>query len=964
MLQAAELCLAQTEKYEELTLKHIAEFIGRSVDTVYRWLPVSEWERMREEWIQKRLRLAMDIVCAETKTQEDLSLERIARVAGMPLSVADHFLHRDEWQPRPGVFPADQEKREYPEQSSITLQYVHRAELYLSQTETYEEVTMKHLVEFLGEAIHIVHKRLPFCDWKQLRNTWIENHLRQALDTAYMEARTQEDFTLELITRHARMPYLTVRRFLSEVEWQARQATLPTLRFVQSSQYVIQAEAYLAQTEDYDAVSITHFAKFLDVPQQTVSDLLSNHQWKELRKQWIEKRLGQAMEAVYKEAKTREDFTVEAIARRAGIPNSTARLYLPVEQLRARQESLPSERSSLLQQLRQALERVYAESKTQDDFTMHKVIELTGVSNKIVYRLIGHEWRTLLATLPTTKEKVLSALQRLVDAHTPVNELTRQRVIELADVNGNGDWGWFVQAYQAACCKLALLSHKQVMDPPPGMNTWMIPGGWVDLNGDCWDLRPAGRHFLSRDRLRPDIADIVWPLLKEELQSPDIALGTVDFHYQIFLKVATVLGDEVPDVRRATLEAVQRAWMNFNGTMAVRMHVRPRLVQIFETLIRLVEQDDKIDRMEMLRISVWLRDDVSIGSTNLGEDFLSESELNAVIRVCLLDINAGIDYTNTAPDLLAVNLRAWSQGHANVVVHWAIALMLLIMAYTGLRRQSVLNLKMGDWAEVHSGLYVLAWGHNKKVEEHVAVLPAVLAQELELYVQRTAQVRAALETESVFLGNNQRGYWEVFSASQYEERLEKFAKRHLIEREGKSLTLNSTVLRRTYVTRALYEGRNIAALCSQLGHSHLESTLRYAKFDQYVHPAEVGIPLDKYGRKALTLWKAPLILDELDPDERAFLLDVKVKRKQDVGLCRHDQCVKAVEGSPPPCSLCEHLVTSQEFLDAWETEHRWRKQDLERLAMESGSEMMLAQMKFQFERFEANFALVLERFHP
>src|SRR6266566_2348499 len=136
MLQAAELCLAQTEKYEELTLKHIAEFIGRGVLCVYRWLPASEWERLQEEWIQKRLRLAMDIVCAETKIQEDLSVERIARVAGMPLSVADHFLHRDGWQPQPGVFPADQEKREYPEQSSITLQYVHRAELYLSQTET------------------------------------------------------------------------------------------------------------------------------------------------------------------------------------------------------------------------------------------------------------------------------------------------------------------------------------------------------------------------------------------------------------------------------------------------------------------------------------------------------------------------------------------------------------------------------------------------------------------------------------------------------------------------------------------------------------------------------------------------------------------------------------------------------------------------------------------------------------
>ncbi len=962
ILQAAELCLAQTEKYEDLTLQHIAEFIRQGVHIVRRWLPATQWERLQETWIQKRLRLAMDIVCAEAKSQEDLSVERIAHLAGIPLSVAHHFLPHDEWQLLCGVFSTAQEKREYTEQSSITLQYFHRAELYLSQTEKYEEVTLKHLAEFLGEAIRIVRKRLPFCDWEQLRKTWIENHLRQALDIAYSEARTQEDFTLKIIAKYARMPYLTMCRFLSEDEWRARRATLPTLRSEKTSQCVIQAEAYLAKTEDYNAVNVTRFAEFLGVSDKTVSSLLSNHQWEELRKQWIERRLGQAREAVYAEAKTQEDFTVEAIARRAGIPASITRYYLPIDELRARQESLPSKRSSLLQQLRQALDKVYAESKTQDDFTMSKIIELTGVSQHTAYRLIGHEWRTLLATLPTTKEKVLSALQRLVDANTPVNEMSRQRVIELADVNAQGKWRWFDMPYQAACCKLALHSHKQVLHPPPGMNTRMIPGGWIDLDSECWDLRPAGKHLLSRERLRQDIAEIGWALLKEELQSPEIALGTVDGHYQMFLKAATVLGNEVPDVRRATLEAVQRAWMNFDETITARMHLRLPLVQLFEPLMRLAEQDDKIDGIEMLRISVWLRDDISFGRINPGEEFLSESELNAVIRGCLLDIIAGIDYTNTAHDLLAVSLNARTQGHANVVVQWAIALMILIMAYTGLRRESVLALKMGDWVEVHRGLHVLTWRHNKKVEENVAVLPAVLAQQLQLYVQSTAQVRTALKTESVFLGNNPRGYWKVLSAVQLRNQLHMFAKRHHLEREGRSLALNNTIFRRTYVTRALYEGRNIAALRSQLGHSYLESTLRYAKFDQYEHPAEVGAPLNEYGRKALNLWHTPLILDELDPGERAFLLGVKVKRQQDVGLCRHNRCVKVGEGGPPPCSLCEHLVTGPEFFNAWEMEHHCRKQGLERLAVEPGSEMMLAQMKFQFERFEANFAFVLERF--
>lgn len=84
---------------------------------------------------------------------------------------------------------------------------------------------------------------------------------------------------------------------------------------------------------------------------------------------------------------------------------------------------------------------------------------------------------------------------------------------------------------------------------------------------------------------------------------------------------------------------------------------------------------------------------------------------------------------------------------------------------------------------------------------------------------------------------------------------------------------------------------------------------------------------------------------------------------QDVGRCRHKRCVKAIQGSPPPCSLCEHLVTGPEFFDAWKMEHRHRKQELENLAEVPGSEMLLAQKKYQFERFEANFVFVQERFH-
>jgi hypothetical protein len=280
-----------------------------------------------------------------------------------------------------------------------------------------------------------------------------------------------------------------------------------------------------------------------------------------------------------------------------------------------------------------------------------------------------------------------------------------------------------------------------------------------------------------------------------------------------------------------------------------------------------------------------------------------------------------------------------------------------------MRFESVLRLKTDDWAELRSGLYILVWRHNKKVEEHVAVLPALIGQQLQLFIQRTARVRAALETDFVFFGRDQRGLWQVLPAAQFYQLLRRFAARHHLDREGKALKLNNTIVRRTYATRAVYEGRNLAAVRAQLGHMYFDSTLRYVKFDRHEHPAEVGATLDEYGRKALILWLTPRILDDLDPGERASLLSVKVQRKQDVGLCGQNHCVKAAGGSPPPCSLCEHLVTGPEFFNAWEMEYRWRKKELERLNVEPGSEMMLAQMKFQFEHFEANFTFIQKRFH-
>ena len=964
LLQAAEQYLAQAETYEAMTQQGVSDFLGIRVDIIYRQLPTAQWEQLRRTCIQSRLRKIIEDLCAEGKTLAELTVENIARQAKMPHVIVKSFLSSDEWQASQTMLPSSRGKTVLQKLTTITAQYHLHAKRYFASTEQYESLSLKQFAEFLGEPESIVSRRLPKYQWEELRGKWIENRLRQATEAAYAEAITQDDFTIKNITKHAGIPLITVRRFLSEDEWRTRRAALPKTREEsEAASYLLQAEAYLARTQRYKDVTMKCFAKSLGVPSKHVFKRLSLRQWKMLQNKWIEMHLKEVMDAVYAEARNQADFTVVNIAKRAGMPIGTARDHFPADEWRSRREMLPPQYTASLQQMRQAMERVYAEAKTQEDFTMPKIAALVNIPPGVASHYIREEWQARRATLPTTEAKVLTALQSLVDANIPVSELTRQRVIELAAVNGAGTWPWFRELYLAARRQLALHAHEQPNSTPASMNVREIPGGWIDLDGNSWDLRPAGKHLLQRERLRKDFADIGWTILREELRSPDIAPGTVDRHYQGFLKGITVLGAEVPDIRRATLEAVQCAWMTFDGTKALRQMVRPCLALIFEELMRLAQHDDAIDETEMLRISIWLRDSVKVGHTELGEEFLSEQELNAVILGCLTDIAAGIAYINTNPNLLTVSLHPRSKENAAVVVQWAVALMILLILFTGLRRESILRLKTDDWAEVHPGLYVMAWKHNKKVEENVAMLPALLVQELQMYVEHTAQVRAALATEFVFLGSNNEGHWIVQPYAGLPYRLLEFAKRHHLKREGILLPLSPTALRRTYTTRALYEGRNLAALRAQLGHLHFSSTLRYIKFDRFEHPAEVGTPLDEYGRKALTLWHAPLILDELDPEERVSLLNTGVKQMQDVGRCLHERCVKAIQGSPPPCSLCEHLVTGPEFFDAWKMEHRHRKQELESLAEVPSSEMLLAQKKYQFERFEANFVFVQERFH-
>ncbi len=657
------------------------------------------------------------------------------------------------------------------------------------------------------------------------------------------------------------------------------------------------AAAFFARSTTYQAVTLEEFALFAGVDVADILKVFPLNEWTSLRHAWCVQYLRPFMDEVYREAKTQEEFTIRSIATRAGVPASQA------------------------------------------------------------YHCLKEEWQARKATLPTAREKLVEVIKTMVQANVPLADFTIERIYATSGLPPRIKLPrWLYQARRDAYFELVERQRGSVAFPSAGENILPIAGGWIELDSSSWDLRPAGGAVLKRERLRDDLAVFAWPLLREELRSGALTMSTICAHYEGFRQAGRVLGTGIPDVRSATLEALQRAWVCYEGASNARVRARRALLQLFEALLQRSVTESALDSQELLSIVNWLGTMLVLPHPPSHGEFLSEDEVNSILVSCLTDIKAGMAFTENGPDLTKLSTRQKSTDSAACIVHWAVALMIVLMAFTGLRRQSILLLEVDDWAEIRAGLFALAWRHPKKSEEHLAVLPATIGQQLQYYVARTAAVRAKLQTKRLILNGDNNGLWEEMAVGSCNRRLEEFVRRHRLERSGMPIHLGSTLFRRTLATRALYEGLSLEALRLQLGHSTLATTLLYTRFDLFEHPAQVRGSLDTYGRQTLTTWHAPLLLQELPSDERIALLSVKVQRDQAVGLCRHDHCIKAEYGSSPPCSLCEHLVTGPEFLPAWQAEHRQREQELHLLAVRPGSGHLLAQMKGQFDRFEANFA--------
>ena len=656
-------------------------------------------------------------------------------------------------------------------------------------------------------------------------------------------------------------------------------------------------------------------------------------------------------------ARTIKKTSRYSFAAFAGVENRVVQLVFPQGRWREMQDEW------LLGIIRKAMDEVFDKALHRQQFSVEAILRLvkqTGLSRCKFMRLAGNEWAKKRRTLLTAPELVLATLDRFVENSLPPDELNIGRVTAEAGAHPHLN-DWFTKKLREA--RLKLLEKKVIGGTavtPSDSNLVEISGCRVDPDEGAWDLRPAGGSLIERRRLRKDLAGVAWSLMRDDLLCGEFTAGTVSQTFRNFIWAGEMLKGEVKDVSRATLDQVQRAWKAYAGSATKKRGARAALLRTFSALFERVNGDANGNANEMLSVAAWIGVEVSIPADKPCEDALSGEETEEVLAAALEDIRAGVEFTDGEIDLTKMTTSPQAEGGADPVVRWGTALMILTMLFTGIRRQSVLEMRVGDWAEVHKGLYALIWRHGKKREEKLGILPTSLARLLDLYVGRTQKVRDLLKTDRVFLMSDNYCFWCATNARyDIRYRLYLFVKQHGLNRDGKPVRLHCTMLRRTFTTRELYRGRSVWALQLQLGHESIVSTRRYGQFDRFEHPGQVMRPLDRYAKRSLTLWRQPVMLGDLPPEERARLLDHSREQDQEVGLCRGHRCLKLNQGGAlPPCSLCEHLATGIEFLPAWEAEKRMRERKLEALRASGKADPLLGQEESEYRQFMTNFALV------
>lgn len=562
--------------------------------------------------------------------------------------------------------------------------------------------------------------------------------------------------------------------------------------------------------------------------------------------------------------------------------------------------------------------------------------------------------RTAQDRLPTALQRYAAAAEELVAANVRVRDFTHAAIAARAGVSPNDDRA-AARIYRAARARLGRGAVAPV-PPPAGLAARQGPAGWIRLDANEWDLRPWGLHTtLRRADLPEPVRELGWELLRAEMERPDLAVGTVAGHFRSMRWLSALFAHGLPTLQLATVADLQRALIAYGGSEHQRKRARQGLLRLLDAHAALAERSGNSERLsELTRMSGWLSS-AQVRRPLSSEVFLTRVELDAVIAGCLADISAGLAF-DPESDLITASTRSDASGSAAAIVNWAGGLVVLTTAVTGLRRESVLELGVDDFADIRPGVAVLAWRHRKKQvpEEKIAVLPGFVAQHLATYIERTAGIRAHIGTDRLFLAGGGQGEWVALRNAKW--LFDRFVARHGLRRGAQPLPLGNNVLRRTFVTRALAEGRSIWAIAAQLGHDRVETTLGYAKFERYEHPGQVGAALDEMGRLVLHPWDTPQRLENLSAEERERLLNDGARRDQHLGLCRHESCVKAEAGAPPPCGMCEHLVSGPQFAPAWQAERQRRVAELVQLRSDALLGAVSASATAQLHALDRNWA--------
>jgi integrase len=315
-----------------------------------------------------------------------------------------------------------------------------------------------------------------------------------------------------------------------------------------------------------------------------------------------------------------------------------------------------------------------------------------------------------------------------------------------------------------------------------------------------------------------------------------------------FVRAASVLDGFVDDLHRAELPAVQAAWYT-----AVKPDSRAKLAITRSALCRWLEEVlskplEPADARRLARILGWLRETPLPKRGDAGTA-LSTDAFAQLLRICADAIVAGRsrDWPVDASQLSRSARWAFNR--------WSIALMALVSGTTGLRRQSLELIEVDDWGELQPGHFWLCWKHDKKREEHDAVLERGVALLLDEDKQRTATLRAAMGTRRLFLRIDlEQGTWVIADSEWICQGLRLLGDRAVLALPDGTVGLTTRLLRRTVATRQMQAGAHIEAIAAQLGHSTTLTTMQYVRYDRMTHATDVREALDAGAKLALLPW--------------------------------------------------------------------------------------------------------------